>query len=237
MGFAESVDPKFRLSKSKIAAFEHCAKRLWLGVHRPDVAKIEPATLALFRSGHLLGEFARDQVPGGVLVHARPDIGAALSQTRELLDGGWDQPIFEATFQHQDVIVRADILEPDGRGGWRLAEVKNATRVHSYQLYDVATQVWTALGQGVRLSSFAVRHVTTKVRSTADLKSGILVDTDVTWHVLGIAQRRLSVIEAARACVRGPQPTRPPGPYCTRPFVCEFREFCRSGSKRASGRA
>ena len=28
---------RFGLSKSKIAAFEQCPKRLWLSVHRPDL--------------------------------------------------------------------------------------------------------------------------------------------------------------------------------------------------------
>lgn len=224
-----TADPtRLRLSKSKVAAFEHCPKRLWLQVHRRELAKIDPATLALFRAGHLVGDFARDQVPGGVLVIARPDIKAALSKTRELLQGGWDRPIFEATFQHQDVIVRADILLPDGRGGWRLVEVKNSTAVRSYQLYDVATQAWTALGQGVRLSSIAVRHVRTKVRREADLTRCSFLDADVTWHVFGLVQRRSRVIEAARACVRGPEPVRPMGPYCSRPFACEFRDYCRT---------
>jgi hypothetical protein len=165
-----------------------------------------------------------------VLVLARPNIEAALKQTRELLQSGRDRPIFEATFQHQDVIVRADILLPDERGGWRLVEVKNSTAVRSYQLYDVATQVWTALGQGVRVSSCAVRHVSTKVRRETDLRRCALLDTDVTWHVLGLVQRRSRVIEAARACVRGPEPVRPMGPYCTRPFACEFRDYCRGAA-------
>jgi hypothetical protein len=47
------------------------------------------------------------------MVHATPDIGAALAQTRQLIDAACAQPMFEATFQHQDVLVRADILEPD----------------------------------------------------------------------------------------------------------------------------
>lgn len=218
-------------------AYEHCAKRLWLQVHRPELARLDPATQALFRSGHLLGDFARRQLPTGILVHAKPNVQAALDCTRALLDQGCDRPIFEATLQHQDVLIRADVMQPDGRGGWRLIEVKNSTRVQSYQLYDVATQAWTALGAGARISSFAVRHVVAKVRHEADLTRCEFIDVDVTWHVLGLVPRRLQVIEAARACVRGPEPVRRMGQHCTRPFTCEFRDYCRGSSARTSSNA
>jgi hypothetical protein len=215
---------RLRLSKSKIMAYEHCAKRLWLQVHRPELARLDPATLALFRSGHLVGDLAQRQLPDGILVLAKPNVEAAIHRTRQLLAGS--RPIFEATFHHQDVIIRADILQPDGRGGWQLIEVKNSARVQSYQLYDVATQAWTALGAGARISSFAVRHVATKVRREADLSRCVFIDVDVTWPIIGSLPRRSRVIEAARACLRGPEPVRRMGRHCERPLACEFREFC-----------
>jgi hypothetical protein len=221
---------RLRLSKSKVMAYEHCAKRLWLQVHRPELARLDPATQALFRSGHLVGDLAQRQLPDGILVLAKPNIEAAIHRTRELLAGS--RPIFEATFHHQDVIIRADILQPDGRGGWQLIEVKNSTRVQSYQLYDVATQAWTALGAGARVSSFAIQHVTAKIRRDADLSLCEFVDVDVTWPVLARVPRRLRVIEAARACVRGPEPTRPTGPHCTRPFKCEFHDYCHGSARQ-----
>jgi hypothetical protein len=222
-------DTRYRLSKSKVAAFEHCAKRLWLQVHRRDLARFDARTLDQFRWGHRVGELARDQLPVGMMVHADPDIAAALAKTRELLDIGWNRPIFEATFQHQGVLIRADILEPDGRGRWRMVEVKNSERVHSSLLNDVATQAWTGIGQGVRLSSFAIRHVQEKVRQEADLAECRFIDTDVTWLVVGLLPRRLPIINAALACIQGPEPMRKTGHHCTRPIVCEFRDYCRAG--------
>ncbi|MBX9640097.1 MAG: hypothetical protein K2X97_10305, partial [Mycobacteriaceae bacterium] len=47
-----------RLSKSKIAAFEHCPRRLWLQIHRRDLAKFDEATLVRFQCGHYVGELA-----------------------------------------------------------------------------------------------------------------------------------------------------------------------------------
>jgi hypothetical protein len=221
---------RLRLSKSKLVLFERCRKALWLQVHRPELARLDPHTLALFRTGHIVGDYAQRRLPGGVLVSAKPSIEAAVQRTRELLASGSSRPIFEATFLHQDVLVRSDVLEPDGRGGWRMAEVKNAMHVGSHHIHDVAFQAWTALGQGARISSFVIRHPASKVRDEADLADCVLTDTDVTWHVLGLVPRKTAVIEAARACVRGPEPVRPVGPYCSRPFTCAFNRYCRKSS-------
>jgi hypothetical protein len=224
-------EARLRLSKSKIASFEHCPKRLWLQAHRREVGSVDQRTQALFSAGHGVGELARDQLPNGILVHEdHRDVEGAIAHTKALLSGPWDRPIFEAAFQREDVVVRADILQPDGRGGWSFIEVKNATSVQPYILNDVATQGWAALGDGLRISSFAVRHVRRKMRGETDLSRCIFIDTDVTWLVLGLIPRRLTVIKAARECIRGPEPDRPPGPYCTRPFICEFRDYCRSAA-------
>jgi len=63
------------------------------------------------------------------MVLAEPDLSAALSATRSLIESGCDRPIFEATLEHDGVLVRIDILEPDGRAGWRMAEVKGSVRL------------------------------------------------------------------------------------------------------------
>ena len=108
----------FGLSKSKISAFEQCPKRLWLSVHRPDLAEQDDGANALFSTGHEVGAIARALLPSGVMVEAEPDLSAAIASTQALLDGGHDQPIFEATLQHDGVLVRIDVLEPDG-ARWR----------------------------------------------------------------------------------------------------------------------
>ena len=86
------------------------------------------------------------------MVDAESDIQAALDKTAELMKRGPIQPIFEATFQHEDVLVRVDILEPDQHGGWQAIEVKASTRVKAYQLADLATQIWVMQGCGVTVS-------------------------------------------------------------------------------------
>src|SRR5687768_13257076 len=69
---------RYGLSKSRIAAFEQCPKRLWLQVHRPETGVVDPDTQAKFEIGHEVGELARTFYPDGVMVEDETDMRAAL---------------------------------------------------------------------------------------------------------------------------------------------------------------
>ncbi len=101
---------KAGLSKSRIAAFEQCAKRLWLSTHRPDLKEEDPAASVRFATGNEVGRIARDFSTGGILVDAQPDLAASLAQTRQLLADGHCAPIYEATFQHDGILIQADVF-------------------------------------------------------------------------------------------------------------------------------
>ncbi len=106
---------RYGLSKLTIAMFEQCPKRLWLSVHRPELAEMDESSRARFASGQEVGAIACSLLPNGTKVEAKPDLLAALATTRTLLNSGQDQPIFEATLEYDGVLVRIDILEPNGR--------------------------------------------------------------------------------------------------------------------------
>lgn len=219
---------KFRLSKSKIAAFEHCPRRLWLQIHRREAARFDADTLARFQFGHDVGKKATSLVPDGVMVHAEPDMQAALDRAAELIRRGPVQPIFEATFQYQDVLVRVDILEPDGRGAWRAIEVKASSRVKSYQLADLSTQIWVMRGCGMKVTQGIIRHLASPFSwRRPDIATVRFQDTDVTVPVERYVRRRETVAQAARAAIRASEVQRNMGVHCERPFVCEFQQFCR----------
>ncbi len=216
-----------RLSKSKIAAFEHCPRRLWLQVHRREAAAIDVDTLDLFQFGHDVGALAQFALPSGIMVAAEPDIQAALDRTAELIAAGPERPIFEATFQYEDVLVRVDILEPDGLGGWRAIEVKASTRVKSYQLADLATQVWVMRGCGVPLSACIIRHIARPFcwprRNIATVR---FEDADVTRSIRRYVASRAKIAAEAQDAVSGPEVQRDMGSHCESPFICEFRAHC-----------
>ena len=108
------------LSKSKIASFEQCPKRLWLQVHRPEEAVISAETQRAFAVGHEVGELACAQCQDGILIEAKPDLAAAVRLTAELIKLDPPRPLFEATFEFGGVLVRVDLMIPAGAGRWHL---------------------------------------------------------------------------------------------------------------------
>lgn len=218
---------RFGLSKSKITAFEQCHKRLWLSVHRRDLAEQDEGAETRFATGHQVGAVACALLPDGMMVEAEPDLAAALATTRALLDGGHDRPIFEATLEYDGVLVRIDVLEPDGADGWHMAEVKRSTKAKDYHVGDLATQLWVARNAGVPISSAAVRHIDSSFVLERDGDfDGLFADTDMMAVAEPVIAARDEIVAAARATLSGPEPDTAPGAHCDAPFPCEFAGYC-----------
>ena len=217
------------LSKSRITMFEQCPRRLWLSVHQREAAVLDDGAEARFAAGHEVGAVACSLLPEGVMVEAEPDLSAALETTRALLDGGHDRPIFEATLEHDGVLVRIDVLEPDGSGGWRMAEVKSSTKAKPYHVGDLATQLWVADKAGLTVSSAAIRHLDNSftLEREGDF-IGLFADTELLAEAAPIIARRAETVAAARATLSGPDPATAPGAHCDTPFPCEFAMHCHS---------
>jgi hypothetical protein len=99
-----------RISKSKFVAGCQCPKRLYFQVHQPELAA-EPG--AASEAVMEVGLLARQMFPGGVEVGSEGGLDQALRTTRELVANRHVPAIFEATFEHGGVLVRADILPPE----------------------------------------------------------------------------------------------------------------------------
>ncbi len=224
---------RFGLSKSKITMFEQCPRRLWLSTHRPELAEQNAGAQARFATGHEVGQIACSLLPDGVMVEAEPDLATALATTQALLDGSHDKPIFEATLQHDGVLVRIDVLEPDGEGGWRIAEVKSSASAKGYHLGDLATQLWVARGAGVPISSAVIRHIDTSFVLQHEREfGGLFADTDLTAAAEPIVAKRADVVGAARETLAGEDPATAPGAHCNAPFACEFVGHCHAALPR-----
>ena len=221
---------RFGLSKSKIAAFEQCPKKLWLATHRPELAEQDEGAEARFATGHAAGDEACRQCAGGVMVEAEPDLAAAIATTRALIEGGHDAPIFEATFQHDGVLVRCDVLEPDGSGAWRMVEVKSSGGPKPYHEGDLATQIWVVENAGVPLSGAAIRHIDTSfvLEREGDYR-GVFADAEMRADLAPVVAERGAVVAAARATLAGSEPVVDVGEHCDAPFACEFAGHCHAG--------
>ena len=110
--------------------------------------------------GNRVGEVAQ-QIYGSddsVFIPYEGGLSHALKKTARLVKGGPKFPIFEATFQHDGVLVRVDALLPDG-DGWRIVEVKASTSIKEEHSFDCAVQGWVFQGMGHRLNGIALAHV------------------------------------------------------------------------------
>lgn len=221
---------RFGLSKSKIAAFEQCPKRLWLEVHRPELGIVDADTKTRFAAGHEVGEIACQLYSAGIMIEAEPDIRAALERTAELLTLEPPHPLFEATFERYGVIVRVDLMIPAEDGGWHIAEVKSTTGAKQYQLSDLATQIWVIEGSGIKVASANIRHIDREFiyMGEGDYR-GLLKDSMQNEAIGPIVLTRAEVVALARSTLEGPEPERETGPHCTDPFTCQFQDYCNRG--------
>lgn len=217
---------RYGLSKSKIAAFEQCPRKLWLSKHRPEAALVDDGAEARFATGHEVGEIACGLWPTGVMVEAEPDLAAAVARTRTLIDEGWSEPIFEATFEHDGVLVRVDVLLPM-RDGWAIAEVKSSAGVKDYHLGDLATQAWVVARSGTPVSSACIRHIDSSFRLQREGDyAGLFRDAECLDLLADRIADREAIVARARAVLAGDEPDVSTGEHCARPFACEFSSYC-----------
>lgn len=213
------------LSKSKITAHRQCPKRLWLQTFRPELASESARARLAMQNGNRIGEATRTLYPGGILIDTN-DLRAALDQTRTALAGHPEKPLFEATFEHDGVLVRADVLLPSPNGA-ELIEVKSSTAVKEYQIEDAALQAWVVRAAGVPLKSIRVAHADKKFRYAGGGDyTGLIKPEDVTRAVDALAPQVSGWIAAARITLAGPEPVITCGAQCDKPYECPFLKHC-----------
>ena len=142
-----------RLSKSKFVAGCQCLKRLYWQVHEPQLAaQPDAAAEAIMRQGHDVGMLARRLFTGGVEVCER-SLDQAIRATRELVANPKVPAIFEAVLEHQNVLVKVDVLHRRQDGRWRLIEVKSSASMKDEHLEDVAIQYRVVSKCGLDIAS------------------------------------------------------------------------------------
>ncbi len=227
------------LSKSRIMSSLQCLKRVHLEVNRKDLAQYSAATEAAFAVGHEVGAMAVRLYGGAAGIFIDYDGGhlsGALDETRKWLASGERRPLFEATLQHDGVLVREDVLLPvedGGRPSWRLVEVKASTRLKPEHVNDCAVQAWVHLESGYPLSRVALAHIDNNFVYAGDGDyGGLLLEHDLTEQVLALVPEVPTWVRRAREAVAGGVPNVPVGQHCGEPYACPFIDFCWPGESR-----
>lgn len=217
----------YRLSKSKILAGLQCPKRLYLQTHHPELAEYSDSAQARFAQGNLLGEVARTLHEGGVLIGHDDALGLALSETRDVLTKASVGTVFEATFEHGGILIRADVLERNDDGTYRMVEVKSSTSVKPYHLQDCAVQSWVVNGAGYPLRRVELAHVDSSfVYEGTGKYQGLLSYNDVTGDILPLMEQVPVWIKSFQEMLAGPMPPIAAGDQCTSPYDCPFLNHC-----------
>ena len=217
------------LSKSRLISAWQCSKKLHLEAHHPELAETSSMAESLFAAGNQVGEVAK-QVFGsgdGVEIPYSTRLNEALAQTAELVANGHDAPIYEATFQHDGVLARADVLLPIKGGGWRAIEVKAAASVKPHHELDCAIQYWVLRNAGLDLKTISLAHVDTAFvyEGGADYR-GLLVEEDLTARARQLQDEVVELISAARSAIAGAVPEMSVGGHCYSPYECAFMSHC-----------
>ncbi|MBZ0070839.1 MAG: DUF2779 domain-containing protein [Gammaproteobacteria bacterium] len=224
----------YGLSKSKLLAYRQCPKRLWLETHRPDLAEPDDDGGLRQSAGLQVGDVARALHRDGILIEAQ-SLRACLAQTRKALDSAPRRPLFEATFEHDGVLVRADLLLP-ARGGHRLVEVKATSEVKDHHIEDSAVQAWVARNAGLKVTHVEVAHIDTAFvyPGGADY-AGLFAHVDLTRDAQALAREVPVWVKGARATLsKKKEPRIEPGDQCTKPYPCPFHDYC-NGDDDADG--
>ena len=183
----------------------------------------DPAQQAVFDQGHLVGERAREEFPGGVLVDApHGDFAGRLEQTRAALKAG-APAIFEASFAEDDIFVAVDVLERT-RQGWTLIEVKSSTKIKSQYLPDAAVQTHVVRRAGLSIERVELMHLNRECRFP-DL-GNLFARDDVTEDVEALIPTLPGTVAVQRHMLNGPRPEVPVGRHCGKPYPCPFMARC-----------
>src|ERR1035437_2234402 len=214
-----------RLSKSRYTSGLQCPKLLWWKVHEPDAPELtaDEGLQAIFTRGQKVGELARAQVPGGVLMdlpHYQFE-GRVAATAKAIADGA--PAVYEASFLEDGVFVAVDILERRG-DGFVVSEVKSTLDAKAQHLPDVAIQVHVVSKAGLPVKRAEVMHLNRECRYP-DL-SNLFAREDVTTLICPALLEVPKELEALAAVISGPLPEVAAGPHCNEPYACPFLDRC-----------
>jgi len=217
--------PAPRLSKSRFCTGLQCLRQLWWRVHEPDAPELEPGPelQAVFDRGTDVGERARLEFPGGVLIDFQPwRIDDKCEATRAALATGATS-VYEASFFADGVFSAIDVLQRL-ETGFALVEVKSTYSVKPQFIPDVAIQVHVARAAGVDVRRAEVMHLERGRCEAPDR----FVRVDVTAEVDALQPGIPAQVSGMRAALAGALPVVSAGPQCEFPYECPFLARCAS---------
>ena len=204
-----------------------CPKSLYLTVHQSELAApASEATQVIFDQGHAVGAEAQKRFADGVLIETEHwDQKTALKLTADALANG-AHTIFEATFEHDGVLAKVDILNRiNPRAGWNLIEVKSSTKVKPEHLDDVAIQKMVVIGAGLKVKEATLMHINNQCLAP-DL-SNLFTRQKITNEIGPNLAALPGKLKTLRTMLMASKPPKTEiGPHCDAPYECPYKAHC-----------
>lgn len=215
------------LSKSLFIKGLQCHKALYLHKYRPELKDpVSASQQAIFESGSLVGEIARNLFPGGILIpYIEDNYDKQVTETGKAIKKG-AEVLYEASFLYDGIFVKADILKK-GKRGWELYEVKSSTGPNDIYQSDMAVQYYVLKGSGIPVAKAFLVHINNQYVRQGDIDPNELFTiVDMTDSVVAYEDRVKDEIALQKTMLAGDMPAIDIGPNCKKPYPCEFIGHC-----------
>ena len=217
------------LSKSTFLRGMQCEKSLYLYKNNYALKDpIPPATQLLFNRGHKVGELAQQLFPCGVdsSPSSRYKYRDAVAKTAALINEGVEI-IYEACFQHDQVLVILDILvKKDGQ--WYGYEVKSSAKITPVYVMDAAVQYHVITQYGIDLKDISLITLNRdyQLQDTLALNKLFKI-TSVFDKVQEYQDTFKDKIAEFKALIFNNEiPNVAIGNQCSSPYDCDFKGYC-----------
>ncbi len=213
------------MSKSKYIRGLQCDRALWLDVFNPRLARYTAEQMRRFDRGREFEYAFKDTFPHGIDISAelKRNVDAYPELTAMYLDKGEEVDLFEAGFQHDDVLVLADVVQQRKDGTLDIYEVKSGSALSETYKRDAALQ------------HYVISHCR-EVHTFNIVYSGIndFVITDLTEELTACHDEIAANIAAMKDIIRGGEPDTPTGQHCLEPYACPYQHYCQMGVRQMS---
>ena len=189
-----------QLSKSDYITYLKHPAWLWIKKHAKTILPpIDPATQAIFDTGHEFEQYAEALFPGGVTLGFK-DYEEYLTlpeRTARALDEGV-LTIFQGRFEHEQLTFICDVIQVVDGKEVDLIEIKSSTSAKPEHIIDLAFQMTVLEKCGYSVRNISVIHVNNQyVRNGAIDPKQITARTDVTESVKAAREFTLQKVEEA----------------------------------------
>ncbi len=221
---------KHILSKSTFIRGVQCLKSLYLNKKRPFLRdRLSAEQKAKFTRGHAVGLLAQGLFPGGTDLKPKSpaQYRKAIQDTAELINAGYDQIIYEATFQANAVLIMLDIFEiRDGK--FYAFEVKSSRSISDTYIMDAALQYYVIQKSGFAPEDFSIIYVNEdytlkdslepeKLFTTVSVLDKILTKQDLIEKQIRLEKETLKLDHSPKIDI---------GRHCFTPYPCDFMGHC-----------